>query len=41
MCSIKTLNIQIDHPLDPEEMTSDSVEYLKVRGIHASVYEVN
>jgi len=37
MCSIKTLDIQIDHPLDPEFRTSDSVDYLKVRSIHASM----
>jgi len=39
VCSIKTLNIQIDHPLDPEQMTSDSVDYLKVRSTHTSMCE--
>lgn len=33
-CSISTLNLQIDHPLQGELLLSDSVRYLKVHDMH-------
>ncbi|KAJ9651201.1 hypothetical protein H2198_009503 [Neophaeococcomyces mojaviensis] len=40
MCSITTLHLQIDHPLDPVDLTSDSVTYLKVRDMHTTLDEM-
>jgi hypothetical protein len=37
-CSIKALNLGIDHPVDPVTGATDPVEYLKVRAVGVVVH---
>jgi hypothetical protein len=39
ICSIKSLNIELEHPLDEDGVT-DSVEYLKVRDILSLLHTI-